>query len=787
MYEYNRNNWLQKAEYGTSDTSANITLNANQDYTVSNITYDANGNILTLNRKGNTDAGGTNDMDDFTYHYPTNKNQHTYVSDTGDNTDPDRFDDLRTQTENNYRYNSIGQLEKNMNEGVTYKYNAAGLVTEVGKLSSTPGEDYITILYEDYNGLLHGGPVFLNDFGWSAPNVSYVFNGIDDLDINCHDIDQMLKFNMRAPNLTISRNFEAQPNVYYTLDFDLIFKQRSGLNETAIITVTSTDGTILTQTTLTGGDDFTNCTTDFMKNNVHLDFVSTTDTFRVSIEMQPNANIRKLVLIDNVHLQAAVNTALAFFYDDRGHRIRKQAYGDQGEVTTTWYVRDASGNPMGIYTGFTAPNARPMPPQVKEHPVYGASRLGVFYRKYEGSRSWDGYAYQLTDHLGNVRAVIGKNPKGAFTISATDYYPFGSLVPTRHESSDKYRYGFNGMEKDDAIKGEGNSIDFGARMYDSRVGRFFTKDTKANKFADLSPYLYARNSPLYFIDKDGESAYPVWIINLIYKMLHSQAIENGGVATIEASVTGSTVATHGESWGLAVDKFGNAGFYTSTSVGIETDISFSFNIKFEDLDGYEHVKQMAGLGSVEEGQVEVFDILSVGGSFEYNAEGDKVGYGLNMGVGLGVNPTPITVGKSKTQTKMFAMSQEEFPLFVKAYAEVYSDAEKWANKTTLSSSNDGTYGGITIYAQPDPSSKSIDFYPTPEQGKDMYEMLIRVDVSVKPIGNLASQGSKEQQTSYFKSTGIYFKKHQSGNNVQFFSIKYQLKDKDSKDENQSTK
>lgn len=45
-------------------------------------------------------------------------------------------------------------------------------------------------------------------------------------------------------------------------------------------------------------------------------------------------------------------------------------------------------------------------------------------------------------------------------------YPFGSLVPNRHGSSGSYRYGFNGKEKDDEIKGEGNSIDFGSRMYD---------------------------------------------------------------------------------------------------------------------------------------------------------------------------------------------------------------------------------------------------------------------------------------------------------------------------------
>ena len=34
-----------------------------------------------------------------------------------------------------------------------------------------------------------------------------------------------------------------------------------------------------------------------------------------------------------------------------------------------------------------------------------------------------------------------------------------------------YPSGFNGKENDDEIKGVGNSLDFGARMYDSRLGR----------------------------------------------------------------------------------------------------------------------------------------------------------------------------------------------------------------------------------------------------------------------------------------------------------------------------
>lgn len=84
------------------------------------------------------------------------------------------------------------------------------------------------------------------------------------------------------------------------------------------------------------------------------------------------------------------------------------------------------------------------------------------------------------------------------------YFPGGVLLDGRTSSSSSCRYGFNGMEADDEVKGGGNHLDFGARCYDSRIGRFLSIDPKADNYPFMSPYCYAANSPIFFIDENGE-------------------------------------------------------------------------------------------------------------------------------------------------------------------------------------------------------------------------------------------------------------------------------------------
>lgn len=66
-----------------------------------------------------------------------------------------------------------------------------------------------------------------------------------------------------------------------------------------------------------------------------------------------------------------------------------------------------------------------------------------------------------------------------------------------------YRFGFNGMEKTDEWQGGGMEYDFGARMYDPRVGRFLSLDPLGYKTPFQSAYTFAKNSPILLIDAKG--------------------------------------------------------------------------------------------------------------------------------------------------------------------------------------------------------------------------------------------------------------------------------------------
>jgi len=126
--------------------------------------------------------------------------------------------------------------------------------------------------------------------------------------------------------------------------------------------------------------------------------------------------------------------------------------------------------------------------------------------------------YELSDHRSNIMTVVSDKKKGidgntdgvieyynADIVNANDYYPFGSQMPGRTFSAERaYRYGYNGKENDNDIKGEGNQQDYGMRIYDPRLGRFLSVDPITFNYPELTPYQFASNTPVMGVDLDGK-------------------------------------------------------------------------------------------------------------------------------------------------------------------------------------------------------------------------------------------------------------------------------------------
>jgi RHS repeat-associated protein len=77
------------------------------------------------------------------------------------------------------------------------------------------------------------------------------------------------------------------------------------------------------------------------------------------------------------------------------------------------------------------------------------------------------------------------------------------LVPNRHGDSNTYRYGFQGQEKDDEIKGDGNSLNYTFRMHDPRIGRFFAVDPLFADYPHNSPYAFSENRVIDGVELEG--------------------------------------------------------------------------------------------------------------------------------------------------------------------------------------------------------------------------------------------------------------------------------------------
>lgn len=191
-------------------------------------------------------------------------------------------------------------------------------------------------------------------------------------------------------------------------------------------------------------------------------------------------------------------------------------------------------------------------------------------------------SFELSNHLGNVLEVttdrkVQQNTE-AEIVAFNDYYPYGMLMQGRfgQEKRSNYRYAFQGQEKDDGVKGVGNSYNYTYRMHDSRLGRFFAVDPLASKYPHYSTYQFSGNKLIAHVEFEGleERYFTGYLLNQIFG---SNKI---GVAMMAGDPSGQSLHVAIESEALSISVGAGLG------AGLETEWGQSkFSLRGTLIDG----------------------------------------------------------------------------------------------------------------------------------------------------------------------------------------------------------
>lgn len=231
-YRYDELNRITKSDFRTFNGTG---FNPSSNNFGESFTYDANGNIKTLNRNS------TVAMDDLIYNYSnTSKNQLTSVTDlvptTADATD------IETQTNAaNYQYDAIGNLINDHSENIVINWNVYGKIKSIVKPNQTINFLYNAsgnrVFKEVVDGVGAAGTAYMTDasgnqmaiYGASKPNTQSYYSfgsfnmaeqpiyGSDRLGINTKSatVDNSLTGNSAKLPLPGRYNHtEAIPNMY---------------------------------------------------------------------------------------------------------------------------------------------------------------------------------------------------------------------------------------------------------------------------------------------------------------------------------------------------------------------------------------------------------------------------------------------------------------------------------------------------------------------------------------------------------------------------------------------
>ncbi|MFC4632981.1 DUF6443 domain-containing protein [Dokdonia ponticola] len=422
---------------------------------------------------------------------------------------------------------------------VDYEYNVRGWLTDINPLNSFQGGSGITEVdlfnfHINYDSPLEGTA---GDVGLAIPlyngNISQTIWKTANSDSQKrgygYTYDALNRFkaaySRKGTTLLTNDNFQVF-DVGYDRNGNILNLKRNGTNENDVasrmddLTYTYDGNQLL---------DVSDGSLTSIKNQGFYDGNTSGNDYIYDVNGNMTADKNKgITTIDYNHLNLPIfidilgtdanstfqKGSISYVYDATGVKQAKIVQDDgQGITITTSY---AGGY---IYENNDGLEKLKMisHPEGYVEPVHNTSKSVQKFSTTTQTSSFSGYqyAFNYTDHLGNVRLTYADSDgDGAINpnteiISEKNFYPFGlqqkgyNDVVTSNSNPMAEKFAFGGKEYGEELGLDW--YDISARNYDPAIGRWMNLDPLAEKMRRHSPYNFAFNNPIYWQDYDGMS------------------------------------------------------------------------------------------------------------------------------------------------------------------------------------------------------------------------------------------------------------------------------------------